>query len=214
MSEQPPHRIPSEINLHSKTRLLVVTFADGKRFELPCEYLRVCSRAKEVRTLEDPVVGKETVNITAIEPQGQYAVRLVFDDGHDTGIYSWDTLYELGEHQEENWQAYLEKLRQLGYQRSTAEEGRPKTIHLLYFTYLVKAFHKEAETLQVPPTVTDVESLIVWLRRQKRDQAHLLQDGSVRITVNRQFAEPFTRIDDGDEVAIVPTSPTAPAAAD
>ena len=211
MSEQPSHRIPTEIHLHSKTRLLVVAFPDGQRFELPCEYLRVFSRAKEVRTLEDPVVGKEAVNITAIEPQGQYAVRLVFDDGHDTGIYSWDTLYELGEHQEKNWQAYLEKLQQLGYQRRTPGEDGPKTVHLLYFTYLVKAFHKEAETVQVPPTVTDVGSLIEWLRRQKRDQAHLLQDGSVRITVNRQFAEPFTRIDDGDEVAIVPSSPTPPA---
>jgi len=211
MSEQPPHRIPTEINLHRKTRLLAIEFSDGKRFELPCEYLRVFSRAKEVRTLENPVVGKEEVNITAIEPQGQYAVKLVFDDGHDTGIYSWDTLYALGEHQTENWQAYLDKLEQLGYQRQVAGGDAPKTIHLLYFTYLVKAFHKETETLQVPPTVENVESLIEWLRRQKRDQAHLLKDGSVRVTVNRQFAEPFTRIDNGDEVAIVPTSPIAPA---
>lgn len=211
MNEQAPDRIPTAINLHSKTRLLVIEFSDGKRFELPCEYLRVFSRAKEVRTLENPVVGKEGVNITAIEPQGQYAIKLVFDDGHDTGIYSWDTLYALGEQQAENWQAYLKKLEQLGYQRKAPGADGPKTIHLLYFTYLVKAFRKEAETLQVPPTVENVETLIEWLRQQKRDQAHLLQDGSVQITVNRQFAEPFTRIEDGDEVAIVPTSPTAPA---
>ena len=210
MSEQASDRIPTEINLHSKSRLLVIAFADGKRFELPCEYLRVFSRAKEVRTLENPVVGKEEVNITAIEPQGQYAVRLVFDDGHDTGIYSWDTLYELGEHQEENWRAYLEQLEKIGYRRRQPGEEGPKTVNLLYFTYLVKAFGREAETVQVPPTVETVEGLLEWLRRQKRDKAHLLKEGSVRITVNRQFAEPFTRIDHGDEVAIVPTSPIAP----
>ncbi len=106
MSEQSSNRIPTEINLHSKSRLLVIEFADGKRFELPCEYLRVFSRAKEVRTMEGPITGKEEVTITSIEPQGQYAVQLVFDDGHDTGIYSWETLYELGEMREENWQGY------------------------------------------------------------------------------------------------------------
>jgi len=211
MNEQAPDRIPTDINLHSKTRLLAIEFSDGKRFELPCEYLRIFSRAKEVRTLENPVVGKEKVNITAIEPQGQYAVKLVFDDGHDTGIYSWDTLYTLGEHQAENWRAYLDQLEQLGYKRKTPGGNDPKTIHLLYFAYLVNAFHKEAETLQVPPAVENVETLIEWLRRQKRDNAHLLKDGSVRVTVNRQFAEPFTRIDNDDEVAIVPTSPIAPA---
>ncbi|OQX31797.1 MAG: hypothetical protein B0D96_00430 [Candidatus Sedimenticola endophacoides] len=106
MNQKSPERVPVEINLHSKSRVLCIEFSDGSRFELPCEYLRVFSKAKEVRTSGAPVTGKEEVNITAIEPQGQYAVRLLFDDGHDTGIYSWDTLYELGVKHEQNWSVY------------------------------------------------------------------------------------------------------------
>ena len=110
MNEKTPQRVPVDIKLHSKSRLLVVSFSDGRAFELPCEYLRVFSRAKEVRTMDAPVIGKENVNITGIEPQGQYAVRLLFDDGHETGIYSWDTLYELGEKRQEIWQDYLDRV--------------------------------------------------------------------------------------------------------
>ena len=98
---------PIEINLHQKSRLLALRFSDGMSFELPCEYLRVFSTAAEVKASDSPVTGKESVNITKIEPQGQYAIRLVFDDGHDTGIYSWGTLYDLGKNYEANWQDYL-----------------------------------------------------------------------------------------------------------
>ena len=139
MTEQNSKHSPVEINLHSKSKLLVIEFSDGKRFELPCEYLRVFSKAKEARTLETPITGKEEVSISRIEPQGQYAVRLVFDDGHDTGIYSWDTLYELGEKQDENWQAYLGRLKAAGLTRKSAQESTgPRRIMLLYFTYMVK----------------------------------------------------------------------------
>ncbi|HHH38825.1 MAG TPA: DUF971 domain-containing protein [Sedimenticola sp.] len=206
---QTPQRVPVEINLHSKSRLLIVEFSDGRRFELPCEYLRVFSRAKEVRTLEEPPVGKEAVNSTGIEPQGQDAVRLLVDDGHDTGIYSWDTLYELGEKQEENWQAYLARLKEIGYTRREPGSG-PRRIRILYFTYLVKQYRRESEQVEVPESVTSVETLLAWLRKRKPELAHLLREDAVRVTVNRQFSEPFTRIDDGDEVALVPTSPIAP----
>ncbi len=214
MSDQNPERIPVEIKLHSKSRLLMIEFSDGSRFELPCEYLRVFSRAKEVRTLDKPVTGKEEVNITAIEPQGQYAVRLVFDDGHDTSIYSWDTLYELGKNQDANWQGYLEKLEESGYTRSAGEEtqtGRKK-LNMLYFTYLVKFMRKDSEELEVPDKVTDVKSLLEWMCIRYGDRKHLFQDGSLQVTVNKQFSEPFTRLDDGDEVALIPTSPVAPVA--
>ena len=90
-SQEPTRRHPTEINLHSKSRILSIAFDDGARFELPCEYLRVFSRAAEERLLDQPATGKEGVNIERIEPQGQYAIRIVFDDGHDTGIYSWDS---------------------------------------------------------------------------------------------------------------------------
>ena len=210
MTEQATRHTPTAINLHQKSRLLSVTFDDGKTFELPCEYLRVFSRAAEVRTMDRPLTGKEDVNITAVEPQGQYALRLVFDDGHDTGIYSWDTLYQLGENRERNWRDYLDRLEHLGYQRREPGAGR-RQVKLLYFAHLVKKLRKESEELELPPSVQDVAGLLEMLPRRKPEAAPLFADGQVRITVNRQFAEPFTRLEHGDEVGLVPTSPMAPA---
>jgi len=210
MNEKTPKRVPVDIKLHSKSRLLVVNFSDGMAFELPCEYLRVFSRAKEVRTMDAPVVGKENVNITGIEPQGQYAVRLLFDDGHETGIYSWDTLYELGEKRQENWQNYLDRVTAMGVKRRDETTGAPRSIRLLYFTYLAKQLRRESEEVRIPDSVTDVKTLVAWLKREKQQQAHLFQDGSFQVVVNKQFSEPFTRLEDGDEVGLVPTSPIAP----
>lgn len=106
--------IPTDIKLLQKTRTLEVTFDNGKHFSLPCEYLRVFSPSAEVRGhgISEGILitGKETVNIIAIEPIGNYAVRLVFDDGHSTGLYSWQTLYELGTNYQKNWQHYLERI--------------------------------------------------------------------------------------------------------
>jgi DUF971 family protein/molybdopterin converting factor small subunit len=202
---------PTEINLHRKSRLLVIGFDDGSRFELPCEYLRVHSHAAEVKTSDRPVTGKEEVNIERIEPQGNYAVRISFDDGHDTGIYSWETLYDLGKNRDSYWQAYLEKLSSIGYERGSAtEETQARPLELLYFAYLAKMLRKEHEQVQIPASVKDVTSLLKWLRVKWRDRGYLLEDDKVRVTVNRQFAEPFTRLDAGDEVAITPNSPNPP----
>jgi DUF971 family protein/molybdopterin converting factor small subunit len=209
MTEKATRHTPSALQLHQKSRLLSVTFEDGNTFELPCEYLRVFSRAAEVRALVQPLTGKEAVNISAIEPQGQYAVRLVFDDGHDTGIYSWDTLYDLGQHRERNWRDYLARLQALGYERK--EPGGQRRVKLLYFAYLVKKLRRETEDLQLPPTVTTVQQLLDHLRRRRPDAAPLFADDQVRVTVNRQFAEPFTLLEEGDEVGLVPVSPVAPA---
>lgn len=112
---------PTDINLHQKSRMLEIAFDDGKRYSLSCEFLRVYSPSAEVRGhgpgQEVLQLGKEQVNITAIEPIGNYAIKLVFDDGHDTGIYSWETLYEMGESQEALWQDYLQRLQQAGHKR-------------------------------------------------------------------------------------------------
>jgi DUF971 family protein len=112
---------PTEINLHQVSRMLDVAFDDGRRYALPCEYLRVHSPSAEVRGhgpgQEVLQVGKREVNIAAIEPVGVYAVKFTFSDGHDTGIYSWEYLRELGEHQDENWKAYLARLAQAGQSR-------------------------------------------------------------------------------------------------
>lgn len=112
---------PTEINLHQVSRVLDVAFDDGRKFSLPCEYLRVFSPSAEVRGhgpgQEVLQVGKREVGITAVEPVGVYAVKLAFSDGHDTGIYSWEYLYELGTKQDTNWKSYLARLEQAGKSR-------------------------------------------------------------------------------------------------
>jgi len=112
---------PTDIKLHQKSRMLEITFEDGKHFELPCEYLRCFSPSAEVRGhgpgQETLQVGKEKVNIKGIEPVGNYAVVLQFDDGHNTGIYSWQMLYELGQNKDKYWLEYLDKLAAAGHKR-------------------------------------------------------------------------------------------------
>lgn len=112
---------PTEINLHQKSRVLDIVFDDGRQFSLPVEYLRVFSPSAEVRghgpgqeTLQE---GKREVDINAIEPVGVYAVKFVFSDGHDTGIYSWDYLYDLGAKLDSNWKNYLARLAHAGKSR-------------------------------------------------------------------------------------------------
>jgi DUF971 family protein len=109
---------PTEIKLHQKSRVLEITYADGKTFSLPCEFLRVHSPSAEVRGhgpgQEVLQVGKHDVTISRIEPVGTYAVQLFFSDGHDTGIYSWDLLYDYGLNQQEMWAHYLQRLQEAG----------------------------------------------------------------------------------------------------
>ena len=109
----PPAPQPTDIKLRTGSRLLEVQFDDGSRFELPFEYLRVFSPSAEVRghgggegTLQ---LAKQNVGISSIEPVGNYALRLFFDDGHNTGLYSWSVLYRLGADREANWARYLER---------------------------------------------------------------------------------------------------------
>ncbi len=115
---------PTDIKLHQKSRVLEVAFDDGSRFSLPCEYLRVYSPSAEVRGhgpgQEVLQVGKENVNIANIEPVGTYAVCLHFDDGHSTGIYSWDWLHHLGTEQERLWKEYLDRLAKAGVTRKAS----------------------------------------------------------------------------------------------
>jgi DUF971 family protein len=106
--------LATELKLRTRSRVLEVAFADGMRFELPFEYLRTHSPSAEVKGhgpgQEVLVLGKQNVGIHAVEPVGQYAVKLVFDDGHDSGLFSWKYLRELGEKQAENWRRYLARV--------------------------------------------------------------------------------------------------------
>jgi DUF971 family protein len=112
---------PTEIHLHKSEGMLSVAFDSGETFELPFEYLRVFSPSAEVRGHGTEIlqIGKENVKVIGIEPVGNYAVCLRFDDGHDTGLYSWSVLYDLGKNQQENWSRYLKRLKDAGYQRKT-----------------------------------------------------------------------------------------------
>ena len=110
--------LPTEITLHQASRALEISFADGKTFRLPCEFLRVFSPSAEVRGhgpgQETLQLGKHEVGIRVAEPVGHYAVKLVFDDGHDSGLYSWEYLHELGTTYAEKWQHYLDRVAGLG----------------------------------------------------------------------------------------------------
>jgi len=115
--------VPTELNYDGETRLLKVSFDDGKSFDLSAEYLRVFSPSAEVQGHSPASAklqfGKEDVKIEKIEATGNYAVTIFFDDGHDSGIYSWEWLYGLGINQEANWQDYLERLKAAGKSRKS-----------------------------------------------------------------------------------------------
>ncbi len=112
---------PTEIKLHQKSRIFEIAFDDGRIFRLPYEFLRVYSPSAEVRGhgpgQEVLQAGKRDIEIRSLEPVGSYAVQPVFSDGHSTGIYSWEYLYELGENQDQLWTQYLERLKAAGASR-------------------------------------------------------------------------------------------------
>jgi DUF971 family protein len=121
--------IPSEIKLHQKSRLLELGYENGERYTLDFEYLRVFTPSAEARGhgpgQETLQTGKRNVDIERIEPVGTYAVRLVFSDGHDSGLYSWDLLYNLGKHHDELWQEYLNQIEAQGLSRDIDTSSRP-----------------------------------------------------------------------------------------
>ena len=112
---------PAEIRLKSQEKLLEIDFEDGLTFRLPAELLRVESPSAEVQghspSQKTIVAGKKNVGIQSLEPVGTYAIRIRFDDGHDTGLYTWDWLYRIGEDQEQIWRTYLDALEQRGLSR-------------------------------------------------------------------------------------------------
>jgi DUF971 family protein len=119
---------PTDIKLRTQSRLLEVHFDDGSHFELSFEYLRVFSPSAEVKghgggegVLQ---TGKQNVGITGVEPVGNYALRLLFDDGHNTGLYTWGLLHELGRDARANWARYLQRCTEAG--KAGAQAGKPK----------------------------------------------------------------------------------------
>jgi len=113
-------KLPTEITLHQQSRNLELVYGD-KRYHLPAEYLRVYSPSAEVRGhgagQEVLQTNKEQVGIDQLEPSGNYALKIYFDDGHDTGLFTWDYLYDLATRQDVHWQDYLNRLEEAGHQR-------------------------------------------------------------------------------------------------
>ena len=204
MTEKTDKTTPTTINLHKKSSVLEVAFTDGRTFKLPCEYLRVFSPSAEVRVARQPVHGKAGVNIDRIEQKGNYAIRLYFDDGHDTGIYSWDTLHRLGEEYDHNWAAYLQKLAEHGLNRGLPASTGEKSVRILYFMQLIHIAGQEIESVTLPASVSTVVDLLAWLRERGQKWKDNFTESQVQVTINKQFAEHTTPIAQGDEVAIVP----------
>jgi len=119
MDNQP---LPTELQLHQQSRILEISYEDGARFRLPCEYLRVYSPSAEVRGHSPGEaklqVGKEGVNIADLQQVGSYAVKIFFDDGHSSGLYDWRYLYKLGRAWQPLWFDYLDRLKAAGRERS------------------------------------------------------------------------------------------------
>ena len=118
---------PTEIKLHQKSRILDIAFSDGKTFQFPCEFLRVYSPSAEVSGhgpgQEVLQTGKKMISIVKIEPVGHYAIQLNFTDGHNTGLYSWDLLYNFGLNQDKMWQRYLQRMEEAGASREPASRA-------------------------------------------------------------------------------------------
>lgn len=125
---------PTDIKLHQQSKKLEVSFDDDSTFEFSCEFLRVYSPSAEVQGHgpgeEILQVGKKDVNIERIEPVGNYAIQLFYDDGHDSGIYSWETLYNYGKNMDEMWAHYVERMDKAGKSREQAKMNNPKAIDL------------------------------------------------------------------------------------
>lgn len=205
--------IPIELKLHQQRKMLELVFDNGDQFELPCEYLRVFSTSAEVQAAQERgqvLTGKENVNITKIEPVGNYAINLHFDDGHSTGIYSWATLFNLAKNYEHNWQTYLKQRAQAGFGVYSVpdtplsnSEGK-KNVTLLYFVSLAKQLGQESEQCEIPETVQNVQQLLHWLQQRGSVWSNLFKEQKLNITVNKQFAKSETAVAHGDEIAFVP----------
>ncbi|WP_025769654.1 gamma-butyrobetaine hydroxylase-like domain-containing protein [Thioalkalivibrio sp. HK1] len=208
--------LPKEIRLDRKRRILSIEFADATGYELPFEYLRIFSPADDTGpglrhrgSGIDLLVGKENVMIESVEPVGGYAVRLRFDDGHDTGVYSFDTLCRLGRDRDRNQAHYLDQLERAGHSRprtwDTPEDDWVE-IKILYFATVAEALDRLSEEILLPDGIHTVDALLEWLRERGDPWTSVLHPDRVQVSVNRRFSLLATRLLDGDEVAITPST--------
>jgi DUF971 family protein/molybdopterin converting factor small subunit len=193
---------PTHIAVHQKSREFEIHFNDGSEYHLSCQYLRVFSPSAEVKAAKNRgelIKGKEEVNINNVEPMGSYAVRIHFDDGHDTGVYSWKTLKELGERHESKWQQYQDQLEQ-----ASSVEVLDKSIVVLFFIGLVDDLGTERLQLELTQDIDTVAKLIQHLSERGEKWKKGLNPGKLTLTVNKQFCNLEQKLFYGDEIALVP----------
>jgi DUF971 family protein/molybdopterin converting factor small subunit len=198
--ENQPAQIPTGIKLHKKSRYLEIIYPNGDSFNLPCEYLRVFSPAAEEKVSRPKgsvLRGKKGINISAINPVGSYALQIIFDDGHETGIYSWARLYDMAINLKRDW----EDRDQSKYDEDQDDRGE-RTITILYFAALAKRLGLESETITLPEEVVTIDDLIPWLMTRRGEWKKALS-GTLKITVNRRFVGMKDKIFDQDEIALV-----------
>jgi DUF971 family protein/molybdopterin converting factor small subunit len=187
-----PVQVPTGIKLHKGSRYLEVIYPNGDVYKLPCEYLRAFPPAAE-----EKISRNKDVNISAINPVGSYALQIVFDDGHETGIYSWATLYDMSVNMKRDWEDHDS----VSKEDELEDEGE-RTITILYFAALVKRLELDNETITLPEDVVTIGDLVPWLMTRGGEWKRALA-GNLKITVNRQFSDMSRKIHDDDEVALV-----------
>lgn len=188
--------MPTGIKLHKVSRYLEISYASGEKFNLPFEYLRTFSPVadeKVSREIGGNISSKPDVNISAINPIGSYAIQIVFDDGHETGIYSWTRLYDMALNLQSDWE---------GRDKTISEKHQDeRTITILYFAELENRLGLESETITLAEEVKTIDDLIPWLMTRRGEWEDALA-GTLKITVNRQFVGMADLIVDGDEIAL------------
>jgi DUF971 family protein/molybdopterin converting factor small subunit len=191
--------MPTGIKLHKVSRYLEISYASGEKFNLPCEYLRAFSPAvdeKGSREMANKITVRKDVSISAINPVGSYAIQIVFDDGHETGIYSWARLYDMALNVKSDW----EDRDKAASEKHKHEQGE-RTITILYFAELENWLGLESETITLAEEVKTIDDLIPWLMTRRGEWEDALA-GTLKITVNRKFVGMADLIVDGDEIAL------------
>ncbi len=194
---------PTEINLNCGSQELNIKFDDGTHFKYPCEYLRIFSPAAEIKAAREKVefvTVKQDINIERISPIGGYAIQFLFNDNHDTVIYLWKTLYELGVNQEENWNNYVQQIKA----KKKAQVFGERKIEILYFATLAQIIDQQHESLVLSDKIRIVNDLLSLLSERGELWEQQLDPNNIEVTINNQFVQVNHIIQDGDEIALTP----------
>ena len=198
-----PAQTPTGIRLHKKSRYLEIIYGNGDIYNLPFAYLRMFSPAaeeKKHRSSRRHESRDKDVNISAITPVGSYALQIAFDDGNETGIYSWARLYDMAINLQRDWEDREAALESAEVKND--DDTGERTITILYFAALANRLGLDSETITLPEEIMTIGDLIPWLMTRRGEWARALA-GKLKITINRLSVGLQDRIRDDDEIALV-----------